>query len=66
MMEQAPVGSDNVKEQLRWDYICTLHKVVDEADVVLLVLDAHGPAEPAVGGGTQVRGGGQAARVRAQ
>ena len=38
-----------MKEQLRWDYICTLHKVVDEADVVLLVLDAHGPAGAGAG-----------------
>jgi nuclear GTP-binding protein len=32
------------KEQLRRYYIRTLHKVVDEADVVLLVLDARDPA----------------------
>jgi hypothetical protein len=32
------------KEQLRRHYIRTLHKVVDEADVVLLVLDARDPA----------------------
>ena len=32
------------KEQLRRYYIRTLHKVVDEADVVLLVPDARDPA----------------------
>ncbi|KAH9062562.1 P-loop containing nucleoside triphosphate hydrolase protein [Lactarius deliciosus] len=32
------------KEQLRRHYIRALHKVVDEADVVLLVLDARDPA----------------------
>jgi nuclear GTP-binding protein len=32
------------KEQLRRHYIRTLHKVVDESDVVLLVLDARDPA----------------------
>jgi nuclear GTP-binding protein len=35
---------DKTKEQLRRHYIRTLHKVVDEADVVLLVLDARDPA----------------------
>ena len=33
-----------MKEQLRRHYVHTLHKVVDEADVVLLVLDARDPA----------------------
>ncbi|KAI9457235.1 P-loop containing nucleoside triphosphate hydrolase protein [Lactarius psammicola] len=37
-------GSGKTKEQLRRHYIRTLHKVVDEADVVLLVLDARDPA----------------------
>jgi hypothetical protein len=32
------------KEQLRRHYIRTLHKVVDESDVVVLVLDARDPA----------------------
>ncbi|KAI0288760.1 P-loop containing nucleoside triphosphate hydrolase protein [Russula brevipes] len=32
------------KEQLRRHYIRSLHKVVDEADVILLVLDARDPA----------------------
>ena len=33
-----------MKEQLRRHYVHTLHKVVDEADVVLLVVDARDPA----------------------
>ncbi len=37
-------GGGKTKEQLRRHYIRTLHKVVDEADVVLLVLDARDPA----------------------
>ena len=36
--------SGKTKEQLRWHYVHTLHKVDDEADVVLLVLDARDPA----------------------
>ena len=32
------------KEQVRRHYIRTLHRVVDEADMVLLVLDARDPA----------------------
>lgn len=31
------------KEQLRKHYIRTLHKVIDEADVIVLVLDARDP-----------------------
>ena len=36
--------SGKTKGQLRRHYVRTLHKVVDEADVVLLVLDARNPA----------------------
>ena len=36
--------SGKTKEQVRRHYIRTLHWVVDEADVVLLVLDARDPA----------------------
>jgi nuclear GTP-binding protein len=43
--EHATSGeSGKTKEQLRRHYIRTLHKVVDQADVVLLVLDARDPA----------------------
>ncbi|KAH9958417.1 P-loop containing nucleoside triphosphate hydrolase protein [Russula dissimulans] len=40
----APAAANKTKEQLRGHYIRMLHKVVDEADVVLLVLDARDPA----------------------
>jgi len=40
--ESTPAGK--TKEQLRRHYIRMLHKVVDESDVVLLVLDARDPA----------------------
>jgi nuclear GTP-binding protein len=40
-MTSAPAKT---KEQLRRHYIRLLHKVVDEADVILLVLDARDPA----------------------
>ena len=44
----APSESTSVatktKEQLRRHYVRMLHKVVDESDVVLLVLDARDPA----------------------
>ena len=36
--------SGKTKEQVRRHYIRTLHRVVDEPDVVLLVLDARDPA----------------------
>ena len=35
--------SGKTQEQVRRHYIRTLHRVVDEADVALLVLDAHDP-----------------------
>ncbi|KAH9169745.1 hypothetical protein EDB89DRAFT_1388344 [Lactarius sanguifluus] len=62
--EQASVGSGKMKGH---GIIRTLRKVADEADAVLLVLDAHDTNR---GRGKlveeQVRGGGHAARVRAQ
>ncbi|KZV75020.1 P-loop containing nucleoside triphosphate hydrolase protein [Peniophora sp. CONT] len=36
-------GPSKTKEQLRRHYVRTLHKVVEEADVVVLVLDARDP-----------------------
>ncbi|KAI0067448.1 P-loop containing nucleoside triphosphate hydrolase protein [Artomyces pyxidatus] len=39
----ASSDAQKTKEQLRRHYIRTLHKVVDEADVVVLVLDARDP-----------------------
>lgn len=40
----AELGGRTKEQQLRRHYIRALHKVVDEADVVLLVLDARDPA----------------------
>ena len=37
-------AANKMKVQQRRYYIRMLHKVVDEADVILLVLDAHDPA----------------------
>jgi nuclear GTP-binding protein len=37
-------AANRTKEQQRRHYIRMLHKVVDEADVVVLVLDARDPA----------------------
>jgi nuclear GTP-binding protein len=37
-------AATKTKEQLRRHYVRMLHKVVDESDVVLLVLDARDPA----------------------
>jgi nuclear GTP-binding protein len=37
-------ATTKTKEQLRRHYVRMLHKVVDESDVVLLVLDARDPA----------------------
>jgi nuclear GTP-binding protein len=37
-------AANKTKEQQRTYYICILHKVFDEADVILLVLDARDPA----------------------
>ena len=36
-------GAPKTKEQLRRHYIRSLHKVVDEADIIVLVLDARDP-----------------------
>ncbi|VDB83100.1 unnamed protein product [Peniophora sp. CBMAI 1063] len=40
---EAADGPSKTKEQLRRHYVRTLHKVVEEADVVVLVLDARDP-----------------------
>ncbi|KAI0260599.1 P-loop containing nucleoside triphosphate hydrolase protein [Gloeopeniophorella convolvens] len=42
--ESGATAAARTKEQQRRHYVRTLHKVVDEADVVLLVLDARDPA----------------------
>lgn len=42
--DSSAVGGMKTKEQQRRHYIRALHRVVDEADVVLLVLDARDPA----------------------
>ena len=39
-----PNAAAKTKEQQRRHYIRALHRVVDEADVILLVLDARDPA----------------------
>lgn len=36
-------GAPKTKEQLRRHYIRALHKVIDESDIVILVLDARDP-----------------------
>jgi nuclear GTP-binding protein len=36
-------GVQKTKEQLRKHYVRTLHKVIDESDIVILVLDARDP-----------------------
>lgn len=36
-------GQQRTKEQLRKYYLRSLHKVVDESDIVILVLDARDP-----------------------
>lgn len=38
-----PRAAPRTKEQLRRHYICTLHKVIDESDDIVLVLDARDP-----------------------
>jgi nuclear GTP-binding protein len=36
-------SSNQTKEQMRRHYIRTLHKVIDESDIIILVLDARDP-----------------------
>ncbi|PIL33020.1 hypothetical protein GSI_04469 [Ganoderma sinense ZZ0214-1] len=36
-------GAPKTKEQLRRHYVRSLHKVIDEADIIVLVLDARDP-----------------------
>ncbi|KAL0573952.1 nuclear GTP-binding protein nug1 [Marasmius crinis-equi] len=38
-----PSGSGKTKEQLRKHYLRALHKVIDESDIIILVLDARDP-----------------------
>ena len=55
-------AANKMKEQQRRYYICMLHEVVDEADVILFVLDARGWVPYPTGrgrGDTEVRSGGQ-------
>jgi nuclear GTP-binding protein len=42
--DSTSVAANETKEQQRRHYIRTLHNVVDEADVILLVLDGRDPA----------------------
>ncbi len=44
LSDPTSAAANKTKEQQRRHYIRTLHKVVDESDVVLLVLDARDPA----------------------
>jgi hypothetical protein len=39
----ASPSSNKTKEQMRRHYIRTLHKVIDESDIIILVLDARDP-----------------------
>lgn len=36
-------SSSKTKEQIRRHYLRTLHKVIDESDIIILVLDARDP-----------------------
>ena len=36
-------GAQKTKEQIRRHYVRTLHKVIDQSDIVILVLDARDP-----------------------
>ncbi|KAJ7188338.1 P-loop containing nucleoside triphosphate hydrolase protein [Mycena filopes] len=38
-----PTASEKTKEQMRRHYLRTLHKVIDQSDIVVLVLDARDP-----------------------
>ncbi|KAJ7783065.1 P-loop containing nucleoside triphosphate hydrolase protein [Mycena metata] len=38
-----PTASEKTKEQMRRHYLRTLHKVIDQSDIVILVLDARDP-----------------------
>ena len=39
----APGTQQKTKEQVRRHYVRTLHKVIDQSDIVILVLDARDP-----------------------
>ncbi|KAJ6475303.1 P-loop containing nucleoside triphosphate hydrolase protein [Mycena vitilis] len=40
---EEPSASEKTKEQMRRHYLRTLHKVIDQSDIVILVLDARDP-----------------------
>ncbi|KAJ7647392.1 P-loop containing nucleoside triphosphate hydrolase protein [Roridomyces roridus] len=42
-MPDEPSTSEKTKEQMRRHYLRTLHKVIDQSDIVILVLDARDP-----------------------
>ncbi|KAJ7733733.1 P-loop containing nucleoside triphosphate hydrolase protein [Mycena maculata] len=42
-MPDKPSTSEKTKEQMRRHYLRTLHKVIDQSDIVILVLDARDP-----------------------
>ncbi|KAJ7703264.1 P-loop containing nucleoside triphosphate hydrolase protein [Mycena rosella] len=42
-LPEEPSTSDKTKEQMRRYYLRTLHKVIDQSDIVVLVLDARDP-----------------------
>jgi nuclear GTP-binding protein len=42
-MPEEPSPSEKTKEQMRRHYLRTLHKVIDQSDIVILVLDARDP-----------------------
>ncbi|KAJ7462221.1 P-loop containing nucleoside triphosphate hydrolase protein [Mycena galericulata] len=42
-MPEEPSASEKTKEQMRRHYLRTLHKVIDQSDIVILVLDARDP-----------------------
>lgn len=43
LQEAEPESQEKTKEQLRRHYVRALHKVVDESDIIVLVLDARDP-----------------------
>ncbi|KAF8210166.1 P-loop containing nucleoside triphosphate hydrolase protein [Mycena galopus ATCC 62051] len=42
-LPEEPSTSEKTKEQMRRHYLRTLHKVIDQSDIVILVLDARDP-----------------------
>ena len=41
--DSSPGSQQKTKEQVRKHYVRTLHKVIDQSDIVILVLDARDP-----------------------